>query len=236
MFARWKLTVRSLTKRRAAISLLRRPRASRRRTSNSRAVRVSRNPAASLPAEARDQATGDLRLHQHFATRHHSHRLGEFVRGDILEDVSLGACAQCLVQVLFAIQRGEQQDVCIGVQLFDLAQRFQALTLRKLGVQDHHLRSQFRRLAHGLHTIDGLTHHLQIGIALEQATQPGARHSLVVDDKDANVVRAARANDNEAELRGFVAADRAQARVPKRANDGRREWIHAPGFLARRLK
>src|ERR1700730_1436469 len=44
-----------------------------------------------LFAETRDEAARDLRLHQYFPTSNHPHRLREFVRGDVFEDIASSA-------------------------------------------------------------------------------------------------------------------------------------------------
>src|SRR5436305_14660673 len=65
--------------------------------------------AASAPlfAETRDEAARDLRLHQYFSTSNHPHRLGEFVRGDVFEDVAARTSSQRFIEIFFAIEGGE---------------------------------------------------------------------------------------------------------------------------------
>src|SRR5256714_14877103 len=65
--------------------------------------------AASAPlfAETRDEAARDLRLHQHFSTSNRPHRLREFVRGNVFEDVAARASSQRFIEMFFAIEGGE---------------------------------------------------------------------------------------------------------------------------------
>src|SRR6266568_2138649 len=63
--------------------------------------------SAPLFAETRDEASGDLRLHQYFPTSNHPHSLREFVRGNVFEDVAARTSAQRLIEIFFTIEGGE---------------------------------------------------------------------------------------------------------------------------------
>ena len=117
MCLRWNLTVFSLMPSRAAISLLRRPSVTRRRTSVSRSVRrLVGGGSRVLPAAELGQDSGGGRWGDGgFAAGNGLEHPAQLRALEILEQVALGAGFDGSEEIVLVLAHGEHHDLDLGV-------------------------------------------------------------------------------------------------------------------------
>jgi hypothetical protein len=146
-------------------------------------------------------------------------RLGEQFGSCVLEEEATGARLERAVDVLVEVER---RDDHYGERIFDgrPGQHPRGLQPVELGhpdVEQAHVGPQLPGQRHGFAAVSRLTHHLDVGLSVQDHAQPGPDQLLVVGDKYADRHRAGRVRGSSASTTQPWSGPGPASRVPPRS-------------------
>jgi hypothetical protein len=134
-----------------------------------------------------DNARGYARMQHRFACGSFTHRLGQFIRADIFQDVGEGAGAQRWKDVFVLVIGGEHDDLSMGTGLFYLSRGFDASYAGHYKVYKQDVGNEF-----GGHAYSGFagvcfSDYGEVGLYVEECAHSLSNQCVVVRDDDGDL-------------------------------------------------